>query len=138
MLDLLLTQKVSEARQQGIHVVTCISLPASIEFSGEDLCGLLMNLLDNAIDASKKETAGDILISLHVIKAYLQIEVRNRVSQGILPGNPNLDTTKANAAQHGIGLKVVRSIVKKHNGMLDFQEKDGYFCVTALLEFFQP
>lgn len=53
-LDYLLTQKTAEARLAGINVTTSILLPASISIKEEDLLAILNNLLDNVIDACKK------------------------------------------------------------------------------------
>lgn len=55
ILDFLLTQKVSEAREYQIHVMTNVLLPSALSIEENDLCGLLLNLLDNAIDASKRK-----------------------------------------------------------------------------------
>lgn len=133
-IDYLLTQKINEAHEYHIHTVTDILLPTDLSIDSDDLCGLLLNIFDNAIDASKKEPHGDIQIYMKHYKSYLSIKLRNKTSSDILKSNPQLLTTKKNSHSHGIGLQVVRSIVKKYNGILNTSMNSGYFVVDILLE----
>lgn len=134
ILDYLLTQKVSEAREANIHVMADVLLPPALPIVDIDLCSLLMNLLDNAIDASKKEERGDIQILMNIKKNYLSLTVRNKSSQDILKNNPSLRTSKDDFANHGIGTRVIRSICKKYNGMVDYRMENGYFVADVMLE----
>lgn len=134
IVDLCLTQKVSEARKFGIPVMTDVLLPQTLALTDEELCSLLMNLLDNAIEASKKEPQPDLHISLRILQGYLQLQVKNRCSVNVLEHNQALHTTKADPLWHGIGLKIVRTITERHNGMIQNQYQDGYYRVTVLLD----
>lgn len=55
LIDFLLTQKVSEAHEQKIRVMTNVLLPPDLPIKDDDICALLLNILDNAIDASKHD-----------------------------------------------------------------------------------
>ena len=136
-LDYLLTQKASEARQAGAQVCFDVLVPAEMDISDRDLCGLLGNLLDNAIDASRKEVeAGrdaEVRLSIQAMRGFLFVQTKNRCSQDVLQRNPHLQTTKANAAEHGIGIKVVKSLVHDHDGSFKTTMEDGNFVATALL-----
>ena len=134
MLDHLLTQKVSEAREQQIHVITDILLISKISIKDNDLCAVLMNLLDNAIDASKAEIEKDIHITLSVVKNYLNIQVKNKCSYDVLKENKTLKTTKNDKDNHGLGLKIIHSIVDKYNGIFKASMENGYFVVHIMLE----
>ncbi len=131
---MLLSQKVAEARSQGIHVMTNILIPAQVNIKEMDLCGLLMNLFDNAIEASKSIEKPDIQLTIKMVKNYLSIEMKNKVPQQADTKHPPLTTSKKSADQHGYGLKVVRSIVKKYDGMADFAIKNSYFIASILLQ----
>ncbi len=133
LVDLLLTQKAGEARRQGVRIMSSVTLPPELSIREEDLCALLANLLDNAIEASAGEPHGDIQLFLDHVKGYLRVRVRNRAEEDVLAKNPALLTTKEDRGRHGIGLSVVRSIAAKYQG--DFQAKweSGYFCVTVML-----
>lgn len=133
LVDYILTQKVNEARAEGIHVVTCAMLPPDLRARDDDLCALLMNLLDNAIEASRREEQGDIRIQIGMVKEYLSIQVKNRSSTDVLAQNPQLLTRKADAGQHGIGLKIVRQVVERYHGLFETYMESGYFVATAML-----
>ena len=133
LLDYLLTQKAGEAREAGIKTCFDIIVPAGLSIEGRDLCGLLSNLLDNAIEASRTEKDPEIRLSMRASRGYLSITVSNRCSTDVMRTNPHLRTTKGNAAEHGIGLRVVRSIAKKYEGSFSTEMVDGKFVATALL-----
>ena len=137
-LDYLLAQKASEARKTGARVYFEVVVPADLGLSDRELCGLLGNLLDNAIDASRAEVeAGneaEVRLTMRTVRSYLSIKVQNRSSKNVLRANPHLHTTKSNASEHGIGLKVVRSIVAQHGGSFETEMEGGNFVATVLLE----
>lgn len=133
-IDYLLTQKINEAHEHHIHTMTDILIPEDLSIDSDDLCGLLLNLFDNAIDASKKEPHGDIQIYMKLYKNYLSIKIRNKSTTDVLKNNPHLFTTKNDSQNHGIGLRVIQSIVKKYNGILNISMNSGYFVVDILME----
>lgn len=133
LVDLLLTQKAGEARQKGVHIMTSVTLPPELSVKEEDLCALLANLLDNAIEASAGEAQGDVQLFLDYVKGYLRVRVRNRTEEDVLEKNPTLLTTKGDRGHHGIGLSVVRSIAAKYQGDFQARWENGYFCVTVML-----
>jgi len=133
LIDFLLTQKMAEARASSIHVVTNLLIPAKLPIGQDDLCALLLNLLDNAITASQSEPEGDIYISIREIKNYLAIHIRNRCSEDVLQKNPQLKTSKKDADNHGIGLRVVRAIAQKYNGIFKTCMENGYFVADVML-----
>ncbi|WP_158217120.1 ATP-binding protein [Bifidobacterium lemurum] len=138
-LDLVLMQKVAEARQAHINVVTNLSVPANLPFRDQDVCALMLNLLDNAIDASKEQPDGpdrkEIRIAIAQAKNFLHITISNRIAYDVLQANAKLHTSKADKENHGIGLRVVRSIVKRYSGLIDFSTENHYFTVNVLLQF---
>lgn len=133
LVDYILTQKVGEARSEGMHVVTVALLPPDLKVADADLCPLLMNLLDNALEASRREEQGDICIQLGMAGEYFSVQVRNRTSSDVLAQNPHLQTSKNEVDRHGIGLKIVRQIVERYHGMFETYMESGCFVATAML-----
>lgn len=137
MVDAILNHTVLEARRQGIQININVEFPPNHAITSDDLCVILFNLLDNAIEASlrymrqtKKSPSVDITIRR--IHQFLIIKIQNscvppRKLFGLFP------TTKADALHHGIGLRNVREKVEKYNGSLEFEVKEDLFIVTALL-----
>lgn len=134
LVDFLLTQKLIEAREQHIHVITNIILPADLPIKEDDLCSLLLNLLNNAIEASKREENPVIHIIISVVKNYLQIHIKNKSSEDILLKNPRLLTTKKDANTHGFGIQIIQSIVDNYSGMITFKMEGEYFSVITMLQ----
>lgn len=133
LVDFLLTQKVNEARQKSIRIMTSVAALTELSIREEDLCALLANLLDNAIEASMDRPDGDVQLFLDWVKGYLRVRVRNRAEETVLRENPSLCTTKEDRERHGIGLSVVRSIAAKYQGNFDARWENGYFCATVML-----
>ena len=134
MLDYLLTQKINEARDLAIHTYADVRIPSDLPVEDSDLSGLLLNLLDNAIDASRDVKNADIQINIGILKSYLSIQIKNRTNENVLANNPELHTSKTDKTCHGYGLKIVRSIVDKYNGIINIQMEGGYFCTRVMLE----
>ncbi len=133
LVDYILTQKVNEARNAGIHVMTNVLLPETLNIQEQDLCAMLLNLIDNAIEASKKEKQGDIHISIGIAKKYFSVQIKNKSSEDILVHNPTLKTIKSDSVYHGFGLQIIRQIVQKYNGIFDTSMESGYFCASVML-----
>ncbi len=60
-------------------------------------------------------------MDIHPLKGYLVFCVTNSVDHDVLKENPHLLTTKEDADSHGLGLRIIRRIVKQNDGILHFQ-----------------
>jgi sensor histidine kinase regulating citrate/malate metabolism len=132
-IDMLLSQKIGEAQQHQIPIVLDVLLPEQLAINQQMLCSLLFNLLDNAIEASMQVAQPDIFVSMHEKKGYLAIEVRNKIDGSVLTKNPRLRTTKTDARHHGIGMGMIRQVVKRCDGQMKILEERGYFVVSVFL-----
>jgi sensor histidine kinase YesM len=132
-IDMLLSQKIGEAQQHQIPIVLDVLLPEQLAINQQMLCSLLFNLLDNAIEASMQVSQPDIFVSMHEKKGYLAIEVRNKIDGSVLTKNPRLRTTKTDARHHGIGMGMIRQVVKRCDGQMKILEERGYFVVSVFL-----
>lgn len=138
-VDAILNHTVSEARRQGISVNVNAEFPPSSTITSDDLCVILFNLLDNAIEASlrymhRTKNKPVIDVTIRRIHQFLIIKIQNpclppRRLFGLFP------TTKPDTYHHGIGLRNVREKVEKYNGSLELEVKENLFVVTALLFF---
>lgn len=133
LVDSILSLKISEARVRGIPIVLNVLLPEQIALDERLLCSLLFNLLDNAIEASAQVSEPDIRFSMREMKGYLSIEVRNRINGSVLQDNPQLRTSKDDSRNHGVGMTVIRQIVRRCDGDLKIWEENGDFIVSILL-----
>lgn len=95
---------------------------------------IIGNLLDNAIEAADKTAQRRITLEVQRMGRYLSILVRNSIDKSVLEENPKLKTTKGDDEVHGIGIKSVCNVVEKYDGMIDFYEEWGEFCVHVMLD----
>ena len=134
LVDLVISQAMREAKKHNIPIMVDAVLPKTLTLQNEDISALLLNLLNNAIEASQKEVGSDIQLTMKVVKNYLTIRTKNTCTTDILHTNPSLLSTKANKKDHGIGLHIIRSIVNRYEGMIDFSMEGPYFIVTIMLQ----
>lgn len=100
-----------------------------------DLSILLSNLLDNAIEACEKNNQNSkIQLEIFDSKGYTNILIKNSIVDSVLTTNPEFKSTKEDQGQHGYGMKSIRDMVKKYNGMIDIYEKENQFIVEIMLQ----
>lgn len=133
VVNYLIKQKSSECQKRNIHF-TCMTLCGFSEVSDVDLCILIGNALDNAIEASEQVKNSEVVLQIEEKGGYLNILVKNKFEKSVLKENPKLVTTKKEKQHHGLGIRSMKTIVEKYYGVLDFYEKDNYFYCRSLLK----
>lgn len=125
-----LSVKLGEMERLDIPADFQVNLPENLPISDTDLCALLGNALDNAMEACAKVKTPDIKLRCRVEKGMLMLMVSNP-----LPGDekPGLITTKANGKNHGFGLPGMAEIARRCGGSLDTGTKDGRFELIACI-----
>lgn len=129
----ILNMKISRCHANKIDIKTEIESDFS-DFSDIDICVLLANLLDNAIEASMNVNSPQITVSVRNEKNYLCIMIRNKIENSVLDYNKQLDTTKKDKSKHGLGIYSISQIVDKYDGMKSYYEKNGYFVADIWLK----
>lgn len=133
LMSHILTEKLNFARSKGISVKAEIENLSFAQMESLDFSAVLSNLLDNAIEASEKESAPEIFVCISRKRSYDTILVMNKISVSVLAENPHLKSTKPHLESHGMGVKQIRSIAEKYNGLCDFNEEDGWFCASVFI-----
>lgn len=133
LINAVLWSKRESAVQEGIPIDICVAVPEDIPIEGHDLCSLLGNLLDNAIEGSKGVREPHIRVTMRMQRSYLYCCVSNCVDTDIFRENPELFTTKQDAQNHGYGIKTVRRIAEHYQGMADFAIQNGEFTASVML-----
>lgn len=132
-VNAILNSKLSVARSKGIEVM-CNSTSKVSGINEYDLCNLIGNMLDNAIEAAEKVDANAVIeIAILSDKYKLMITVSNSIAESVLAGNVELKTTKTDSELHGFGLNSIRSIAEKYNGSVDFYEEEKMFFCRVIL-----
>jgi sensor histidine kinase YesM len=132
-MNALLNSRASYCQKYNIEFDYQITANLSV-FSEIDLSVLIGNLLDNAIDAAKECKSPCVKIRIWENKAYLAILVSNSVISSVLESNPDLLTMKSDKDNHGFGLKTVKDVVEKYDGIFDAFEENHMFSVDVRLK----
>lgn len=113
------------------------SIPEKLAIEQVDLCALLSNSIDNAIEASskiEKEEDRSISLNFRTFNKYLIIEVDNTtINESIEDHVEKLKTTKVDQNHHGIGMTSMMITTEKYNGHMEWKCKDHHFHLTLLL-----
>ena len=98
-----------------------------------DLCTILANALDNAVEASK--LVGNAVISVHAVQdsAVFMLTVSNPTLHPVEIKNNTVKTTKLDSVNHGLGIGSIRSAAKKYNGEVNLKYENGYFTVEVMI-----
>ena len=125
-----------KARNVGADLDCKIAVPDKLNIKDVDLCSLLMNLINNAVEYyERNEAVTDRKITVEVIKIHqtLLIKVTNYINPAHGTRALTLRTSKENKSLHGYGNKVVAFIVEKYNGSVCYEAEDGKFVAAAIL-----
>ena len=133
VFSVLLNSKISNAAQFGIRFETEIRT-STTPFSERDLCTLIGNILENAIEASSSHTSPYIYFSMYQENQQLHIQCDNTYSVVPVFKNGKLITTKENKTTHGIGTQNICSVVESYHGTVQFSV-DDQFHVTISIPF---
>ena len=125
----------AQAKKKDVTFRVSAVLPEMLQIREDDLCSLLFNMLDNALEAAAQTEQGEILCSMQIRRQYLAIRCENTYS-GTLRTDKNgeLLTTKNDASDHGFGLMKMRAIAKKYGSVLDISYDENRFTVMTALK----
>ena len=133
LLNYILNLKLQQAQQMQVHMQLQIENLKFQKIDSVDFSSLLTNLLDNAIHAAANSDKRQISVSISKKRGYEAISVRNSINSSVLAVTPDLHSTHAEPEKHGMGIKQIRAIIEKYNGLLDIYEEDLVFCVNVML-----
>lgn len=133
-VDVIINSKVEKMKEKGIPVEVNVEFPDNTNILPHDMCTIISNLLDNAIEATEKlKDPGGVSLVIRRINHFLLIKVSNDAITGKKDFVVFPDTSKENKNLHGWGLPSVRDAVDKYNGSFKCTNRDGKFVVTIML-----
>lgn len=136
VIDSLIGYWYVRAQKKKIDFSVKISIPMVMPFKGADLCLILGNLLENAVEAAQKaEKKKYIKIYLKYDKDNLLMFVANSYKGKLIKTKDKmLKSTKPDASNHGVGLSSVYRAVAKYQGTVMIEDSvPEQFCVRVLL-----
>ena len=128
MLDVIINGRLTQAINAGVHIeLVRTSAPSALPLSDTELCSLMMNLMDNAVSGVLDSGAQQpfIRLDMHVKNGFFVFGLENSARRP--------EKAKAPAPGHGLGLKIIRQIMEKSNGLLETeQDGESYRVMLAL------
>ncbi|MBE6730206.1 MAG: GHKL domain-containing protein [Ruminococcaceae bacterium] len=134
MADAILNSKISLAKSKGVKVIADANIPIALTISEIDLCVIIGNLFDNAIEASLglPEREREIRVYMDMKGNKLYISFTNFTSGKKL--NKIGSIFKSNKGDgHGFGLLRIDDIIERHSGYISRNSEDGAFTTEILL-----
>ena len=148
VLNTILSLKQEKARKLGIEMEIRVESIVKTIAEDIDLCSVVTNLLDNAIEAAEKipnaetetQTVPEKKIAVRVAQrgGYLMLKVENPIVQATKKNKKGrfISSKKEGnrTKEHGRGLRIVETNVEKYGGYLDFKETEEKVIVTAFIK----
>ena len=134
MADAILNSKISLAKSRGIPVHVDAHIPVKLSMSELDLCCIIGNLFDNAIEASAALPEGERMIRVYMDMkgSQLYISFTNfTAAKKLSKVGGRFRTTKGEG--HGFGLVRIDSIIERLDGYLSRNSEDGAFTTEILI-----
>lgn len=132
--DAIVNEKYEQANRSGITLV-CEGCLNEVQIKPIDICTILSNLLENALEAAEKAPTEDKIVSLSFRKNrnFLLVTVTNPTSVMVKISDNSIFTVKSDNINHGFGLANIRLAIAKYGGELNLicKEKGNAFEFTS-------
>lgn len=135
MLDAILNSKLSIIKAKNIAIRAKATVPAELAISDTDLCAMIGNLLDNAMEACLRQEDAEarfIRVYIGVLKQQIYICVTNSVGGTPKRAGKTFLSTKA-SPDHGFGLMRIDALAQKYGGYVNRQSEEGAFATEIML-----
>ena len=129
-----LTAKAEAMEREETMADFAVSLPRDLPVADVDLCALLGNALDNALEGTRGGADRRITVRCKADKGLFMLRVENTLGGEV---KPDLATTKADKAAHGFGIPGMREIAERYGGTLDAGVRDDRFELVVCLPLVQ-
>ena len=132
MVDAVLNGKMSVAEQKGIQLNIKAHIPQGMTMTDVELCSVLGNLIDNAIEACEKLSYDQRFLRVYIdkFKGQFYLSVQNS-SPAVKRDKGTYRTTKEGS--HGFGLFRIDRIAKKYGGYVNRQYEEGIFATELIV-----
>ena len=131
LVNAIIMQK--QAEYPDIKIISKGAIRNNLTVNDYDLCSILNNLLDNALEYSAKNNFSTVWLNIYLEASVLLIDVVNNISAP-LDISKFSSTTKADNINHGLGLAIVKETVHYYNGSLKYELSESQ--ITAKVRLF--
>ncbi len=134
MADAILNSKLNIAEKMHIRLNVKANVPPGLIMSDVELCSVLGNMLDNAVEACAALPEAERFIRVYIgrLKGQLYLSVQNSAGAVRKEMGAYL-STKDNTRSHGYGLFRIDRVAKKYGGYVNRQNEEGVFATELLV-----
>lgn len=130
ILDVVFWEMEKKADAKKLKISFSLGLlPTKMSIEKEDLCILFANLLDNAIEAANTQ----VIFEVKQVQKMMAIIVKNDYVNKPQMRNGKFVTTKADKSKHGFGTRIIKQVVQKYDGDIQYSVEADSVCVEIML-----
>lgn len=124
IINTVLYMKSNEAKEHGIAILCNVTESSACKLSDIDISRVLLNLCDNAINATKECDEKQIKIDIEINDKVIKINTENNY----IPHK-----TRRPLPEHGNGTKIIKQISKKYGGEYKAEAANGIYKTQTYL-----
>ena len=137
IINAIVGRYLNEAKIAGIAVDADVKAMDKIVLHDDELCVLLTNMLENALESCTKIPSRSerfIRFKLRASEEHLTVTCENSsaIHDDISP-DAAIPSSKVDAENHGYGIPAMRRIIEKNGGVFTLSNKDGCFTVKMYI-----
>ena len=132
MADAILNSKLNVAEKMNIKLNVKANVPDKLPMSDVELCSMLGNILDNAVEACGTLPEEERFMRVYIgkLKGQLYLSVQNSAGKVRKSKNTYLSTKEG---EHGYGLFRIDRVAKKYGGYVNRQNEEGVFATEIMI-----
>ena len=123
--DVVLSEYAQYCSKDGIAFESRFVYPDELDIDVFDMCVVLSNALQNALESSKSQAKSHIVISSSVKDRIFIAKIKNRIAAKVDINEDGLVNSTKDASGHGYGLKNIRNIARKYNGDIEILQEES-------------
>ena len=132
MADAILNSKLNVAEKMNIKLYVKANVPDKLPMSDVELCSMLGNILDNAVEACGTLPEEERFMRVYIgkLKGQLYLSVQNSAGKVRKSKNTYLSTKEG---EHGYGLFRIDRVAKRYGGYVNRQNEEGVFATEIMV-----
>ncbi len=137
MADAILNSKLGVAEKLNIRLNVKANVPEGLPMSDVELCSVLGNMLDNAVEACASLPEEERFMRVYIgrLKGQMYLSVQNSAGKVRKEKGVYLSTKESASSEplHGYGLFRIDRVVRKYGGYVNRQNEDGVFATELMI-----
>lgn len=134
-IDYILNLEIQNARRSNVTLTYLVSVAPTLPIKGTDLTSLLMNALDNAIEAASLSEEKKVNFSMKQEGLSILLTVTNAVKKD--DKNINFKKSSKRSVGHGYGIKIMNGIAEKYGGAIEVKRENDCVILSCMLSLYE-